>query len=71
MTLSITTLCQYAECRVLSSVMFNVIMLSVVMLCVVMLSVVAPLNLPTKNRRGWKWLSVAKALPYNTAIIVK
>jgi hypothetical protein len=50
-TLSITTLCHYAECRVLSSIMFNVIMLSVVMLCAVMLSVVAPLTLSTKKQK--------------------
>ncbi len=40
MTLSIITLCHYAECRVLFITMLNVIMLSVVMLNVVMLSVV-------------------------------
>jgi hypothetical protein len=37
---SLTTLCHYAECRVLFIVMLNVIMLNVVML-----SVVAPSNL--------------------------
>jgi hypothetical protein len=49
MTLSITTLCHYAEChcaecRDLFIGMQNVIMLSVIMLNVVMLSVMAPLN---------------------------
>jgi hypothetical protein len=40
MTLSITMLCHYAECRVLFIIMLSVIMLSVVMLSVIMLSVV-------------------------------
>jgi hypothetical protein len=38
--LSITKLCQYAECHVLFIAMLNVVMLCVVMLCVVMLCVV-------------------------------
>jgi hypothetical protein len=40
MTLSITRLFHYVECRILFTTMLNVIMLSVVMLNVIMLSVV-------------------------------
>jgi hypothetical protein len=43
MTLNITVLCQYAECRILFSILLNIIMLNVVMLSVIMLSVIAPL----------------------------
>ncbi len=39
MTLSITTICHYAECRDLFIVMLNVILLSVIMVNVVILSV--------------------------------
>jgi hypothetical protein len=66
MTLSITTLCHYAEyhcaeCRDLFIVMLNVIMLSVVMLRVIMLnvimlSVVAPSKQTLKNKPGLKHL---------------
>ncbi len=50
MTLNITMLCHYAECRILFIVMLNVFMLSVIMLSIVMLriimvSVVAPTRL--------------------------
>jgi hypothetical protein len=41
MTLSITTLCHYVECRILLIVLPNVVMLSVIML-----KVVAPLTSP-------------------------
>jgi hypothetical protein len=54
MTLSILTLCHYAErhcaeCHDLFIVILNVIMLSVVMLKVVMLSVVAPKSFKTMS----------------------
>jgi hypothetical protein len=49
-TISLTTLCHYAEChyaeyRDLSIVMLSVVMLSVIMLNVVMLNVAAPNNI--------------------------
>jgi hypothetical protein len=49
MTLSITTLCHYAECH-LAECRFLFIMLSVVMLNVVMLHVVAPVKNSLKYR---------------------
>ncbi len=58
-TLSITTFCHYAECRVLFIIKLNVIMLNVSMLnvsmqsvsmqSVVMLSVMAPLSHPRRE----------------------
>jgi hypothetical protein len=74
MTISILTLCHYAECRVLFIIMLNasmlkvvmlnvfmlsVAMLSVVMLSIVMLSVVAPpRKYPTRHRRHKTFFSV-------------
>ncbi len=47
MTLSITMLCYYVECRILFTIMLSVVMLNVVVLNVVMLSVVGPEKKPT------------------------
>jgi hypothetical protein len=51
MTLSITTLCHYAERRVVFIVILNTVMLSVFMLNVVMLSIVVLLCIFAKKRR--------------------
>jgi hypothetical protein len=62
MTLIITMICCYAECRILFSILLSVIvlsavMLNVVMLSVVMLSIMAPYKelgqaIPTKLTHG-------------------
>jgi hypothetical protein len=44
MTLSITMLFYYSECRILFTIILNVIMRSVIIRSVIMLSVVAPSN---------------------------
>jgi hypothetical protein len=46
MTLSISTLCHYAECGVLIIIMLNVVMLSLIML-----NVVAPKNVSETDKR--------------------
>ncbi len=51
MTLSITTLCHYAECHVFLNVMLNVFMLSVVMLSVVAPFEGFPPPFKTENRQ--------------------
>ncbi len=45
MTLSITTLCQYAECSFAECRVFDIAALNVIMLIVVMLSTAAPITL--------------------------
>ncbi len=62
MTLSITKICHYAECRILLIVMLSVIMLSVIMLSagmlsVVMLSVVVPFFAAIINKLEYLSLS--------------